>query len=271
MKKLHYYVLFIAFVSCSTSGNFSKNDPKISVLGTVHFPTENVNADSIYNVLLKFEPDMILTEIGQENMYEDFTYKKLYNENEMVSVVRYKMNHPKVQLRPIDIFERNEKRKALGVFSEASPVFQNLNKLNREKSFSNKEQVIWNKFSDYWKQSDNIGKSELKTINSKESDKVVDSLIYYQYFKLKEIVDQNPLFEKSKMANAKKDTISQRNYFATWADFEMSRNKAIAENVHQYIKENPHKRIIVLIGFKHRFFIKEYLEHQGVNLSEYYN
>lgn len=270
MKINYFLALFTILISCSASKNHSKSNTKISILGSVHFPTKNINADSLYNVLNKFEPDIILTEIGKENMYEDFTFKKLYNENEIVAVVRYKMNHPKAQLRPIDLFERNNKRKEIGLFSEASAVFQTLNKLNRDKSFTNKEQIIWNKFSDYWQKSDEIAKDKLIVINSDESDRIVDSLIQYQYFKIREIININTLFDEKKLLNAKNDSVSQRDYFTIWSDFEMNRNKAIAENVLKCIKKNPHKRIIILIGFKHRFFIRKYLEAFGIEVTEYY-
>lgn len=271
MKRLFYYIFLIILTSCSTQRNLTNSEPKISLLGSVHFPTENLNADSIYNVFLGFKPDLILAEIDEDKMYEDFTYKNLYNENEIISIVRYKINHPKVEIRPIDIFQRNEKRKELGLFSEASAIFQNLNKLNNDKLFNSEEQLIWDNFSDYWEQSEKIGNSDLKTINSKDSDKIIDSLINYQYYKLKEIVSTNQLFEKNRLIDAKNDTITQRKYFETWADFEMNRNKAIAENTLNYIKKNPNKRIIISLGFKHRFFVRKYLEEHGIQLTEFYN
>lgn len=271
MKQIFYFIFLITLTSCSTQKNLIKSEPKISILGSVHFPTENLSADSIYNVLLDFKPDLILAEIDEDKMYKDFTYKNLYNENEIISIVRYKINHTNVEIRPIDLFQRNEKRKELGLFSEASAIFQNLNKLNNEKSFNAKEQETWDKFSEYWEQSEKIGSSSLKTINTKDSDKTIDSLINYQYYKLKDIVKTNELFEKNRLINAKNDTITQRKYFETWADFEMNRNKTIAENTLNHIKKNPNKRIIISLGFKHRFFVRKYLEEHGIKLTEFYN
>lgn len=272
MKYFFYILTLTILISCSTQNKLTKIDEtKISLLGSVHFPTENLNADSIYNVLLDFKPDFILTEIDEDKMYEDFTYKNLYNENEIIAITRYKINHPKTQIRPIDLFQRNEKRRKLGLFSEASAIFQNLNKLNNEKQFNSEEQLIWDKFSEYWEQSEKMGNSNLKSINSKQSDQIIDSLINYQYYKLREIVNTNQLFEKNRLIDAKNDTITQKIYFELWADFEMNRNQAIAENTLKYIKQNPNKRIIISLGFKHRFFVKKYLEKNGINLTEYYN
>lgn len=268
---LIYWIISIFLISCSINNKKSISKTKISILGSVHFPTDNVNADSIYNVLLDFKPDVVLAEIDEDKMYEDFTYKNLYNENEIIAIVRYKFNHPKVQIRPIDLFKRNEKRQDLGLFSEASAIFQNLNKLNNEKSLNSEEQLIWDNFSNYWDQSEIIGASNLRLINSKESDQIIDSLINYQYNKLLNIVSKNKTFEKNRLINAKNDTLTQSLYFQTWVDFEKSRNLAISENILNQIKNNPHKRIIISVGYKHRFFVKKYLEEEGIIVTEFYD
>lgn len=270
MKHLFLYCTLLTLLTACSKSQFSDPEPKVSILGSVHFPTQNLNADSIYQVLLDFQPDFILTEIDPDRMYEDYTYKNLYNENEIISIVRYKINHPDVALRPIDIFQRNNKRKERGIFSEASAVFRNLNGLDNEKGFSKEEQLVWDKFSEYWALVTEIGEGPLATINTRESDRLVDSLINYQYYQLRKIVDNNPTF-KAQILSAKNDSVSLKQYFHTWADFEMERNQAIADNVLKYLKENPRKRIIISLGYKHRFFVKKYLEEQGIKPTEFYD
>jgi hypothetical protein len=255
----------LAFISC-----INKSQSEVSILGSVHFSTDSLNADSIYQVLLGFKPDIILTEIDEDKMYQDFTYKNLYNENEIISIIRYKINHPNVLIRPIEIFKRNEKRKEIGIFSEASEVFQNLNRLDNKGLFTTKEQLIWNRFADYWDIADEIGRSSLSVINSTDSDIVIDSLMNYQYLKLGEIINNNPIFEDRLIKDSHGDPISLKKYYELWADFEMRRNLAISENALSYIRDNPEKRIIISLGFKHRFYLKKFLGENGIKVTEFY-
>lgn len=245
---------------------------QVVVLGSVHFPTPKVNADSIYQILQKIKPDLILLEADSTNFYNDFTFKHLYDENEYIATVRYKMKNSKVAIRPIEFEGRNNYRRSIGLYAEAGPVWQQLNLLNNEKKFNKDEQEIWNELSYLDSAANSYKNASLQTINDPEIDRKINSLMVSKYIKIKKIVDNNPLFEKLKLVNAQKDTVTLRQYFSLWANFEGNlRNNAIANNAIKQIKLNPNKKIIIITGFYHRPFILNQLKINGIATKEFYH
>lgn len=263
--------LSVSIILFITTLTYAFAQTKVVVLGSVHFPTQRVNADSIYNILQKLKPDVILLEADSTNFYEDFTFRHLYDENEYIATVRYKMKNPKVNIRPIEFEGRNAFRKNIGIYAEAGPVWQRLNQLNNEKKFNKDEQKIWDELA-YLDSLANVYKNaSLQNINKTEVDAIINQLITSKYVKVKNIVDSNPIFEQSKLISAKKDTVTLREYFDLWANFEGNlRNQAIANNVIKQIKINPGKKIIVITGFYHRPFILNQLSKNNIAVKEFY-
>ncbi|MFN0255611.1 hypothetical protein [Pedobacter ureilyticus] len=275
MNKLLLSFCALLFVSCAVFKG-DNNQPKVVILGTIHSGAKKVNSDSIYNVLSGFKPDIILLELESGVFEKENTLKKDFdgrNSNEIQAVLAYQQKYPNVQIKPAELEGRNNYRKNFGIYSEAGFVFKKIDELQTQGKLSKQEHADYSQFDQYWIMTEDIAKQDLKTINSVPSDKIVDSLMFYQYVKTKEIVNNHDEFENYKLlsSRAKADTITFREYYNSWADFEGSfRNEAIAKNVLKCQKENPTKKIILLTGFKHRFFVKKYLAKQGLNTAEYY-
>ena len=114
MKPILLLLLFSwSFVAFSQKMGIKKT--QLYVIGTVHFPTEKITADTIFNVLLKIMPEVILMEAGSQNFNNDYSFKKTYHENEWNACIKYKTYFPKADFRPYDIEQRNNKRKQLGI------------------------------------------------------------------------------------------------------------------------------------------------------------
>ncbi len=270
-KKIIFGIVLLSIISCSQNTTYTK----LTVLGTVHFPTEKINSDSIYQVLKRVNPDFILMEADSTIFNSDFSFKKTFDENEYNAVIKYKKEYPSVKIRPIEFEGRNEYRKSIGIFSEENTAFKVLNKLNHENLFSSKEKEIWKRFEHFWVLSDSINNQNLNSLNSHTTDKAIDSLMYYQYFGVKKIIDKRDEFVASKLIDAKWDTITIRDYFNKWANFEEKiRNNALSNNILNIVKKNKNKTIIVLTGYKHRFHIIKTLSQQeqkyNFELKEFY-
>ena len=109
---------------------------------------------------------------------------------------------------------------------------------------------------------------KISIINGKKVNKIVDSLNYYKYVKLKEISDKYPEFSLNKMIDSKNDTVSVKHNFDLYVDFEMNkRNNALANNSLEIIKNNPNKKIIILVGFAHKSYIQRFLNEKGIKLK----
>lgn len=271
---LKYFLLSIfsiSLLSCSSN----KGETKLTILGTVHFPTKKISADSIYDILKKVNPDFILMEADTSIFNTDFSFKKTFDENEYNAVIKYQKEKPIVKIRPIELNGRNEYRKSIGIFPEASLVFRKLNELNNEKLYLPDEQEIWDKFAYFWSLSDSIANGNLKSLNNKKADNIIDSLMHYQYSELTKITNKRTEFEDSRLIDAKKDTITLKEYFKKWVKFEgLNRNNALSNNILNIVKENPNSTFIVLTGFKHRFYLMKTLsrleKEHNFELKEFY-
>lgn len=277
MKYLTLIFSFFFVISCSTFMNPYK-DSRIIILGTIHYGAENINTESVYTILSKFKPDIILLE-AESNIFEKENVLKTdfdgINNNEFQATLKYQKENPGVQIKPAELEGRNNYRKELGIYSEAGFVFNKLEELDKkgEIKLSDQEKKNLSKLNSYWNAVESIAKQDLKTVNSKQSDAIVDSLMKYQYNRTRDIVNNHNEFTKFRLLSSKnkKDTITFKEYFNNWSNFEGNiRNEGIAKNVIKYYKENPGKKIILLTGFKHRFFIKKYLESQNIKTIEFY-
>lgn len=76
MKKPLLYLALCMFLSCVTSQKGTKNTNAPTVIvGTIHVPTAKINADSIYTILNRFKPDIILVEAEATIFEKENTFK----------------------------------------------------------------------------------------------------------------------------------------------------------------------------------------------------
>lgn len=229
-----------------------------------------MNADSIYEVLLKFKPDIILVELDSSFFYDDFTFNTLFNGNEMIATTRYKMNYPNTQIRPIEFEGREKYRDIIGIYPELAQEFgEAIQQLiaNHQISFDDRASI--NKLVYYDSLVNVLKLSSLQIINSPSSDTIVDSLNYYKYVKLKDISTRYDVFAINNFIDSKGDTTSLRENFALFADFEVNkRNESLARNSIHMIEAFPNKRIIILVGFAHRPYILKKLTEKGISFQK---
>ena len=70
--------------------NNKKQKTELIIIGTTHFPTKQINKDTIYSILESLKPDIILMESDMTNFNSDFTFKNTYDENEWNAIVKYR-------------------------------------------------------------------------------------------------------------------------------------------------------------------------------------
>lgn len=270
MKNIILIICCILIFGCKTQ----KEDvtKELIIVGTVHFPTKGINADSIYRVLKKVQPEVILMERDSVSFDSSFSRKVEYEENEDQAVSRFLKDNPYTLLRPIEFEGRNEYRIQEGLYPQAKEVYQKLNELSRSNGFNIQEQEIWDQFVNYWVKLDSLSANDLKSINTTESDKILDSAKYYQYSLIKEIVTEHQEFDEL-MIDARGDSISLKNYFIKWEKFEhYDRNNAMVDNIIKTIKTLPNKKYLLLVGYHHRYYLKKALDKNAddIIITEYY-
>ncbi|MFH6989291.1 hypothetical protein ACHRVW_16240 [Flavobacterium collinsii] len=247
-------------ILCLTSlfSNAQKNSktktPELIVIGTVHFPTKNINTDTIYKILENLKPDLILMESDKTNFNSDFTFKNTYDENEWNAVLKYKTNFKNTLFRPIEFEGRNDYRRQNGI-QNTDAVFNEINTLDSLNILSAKHKKIWSRFIELSNSLNELDNSPLKEINSNATANLVSERQFYQYRKLKEIVDENDQFAQLKIETATKETISLRELYKRYCHFEELRNRTIIDNILKWKAQFPDKKIVVLIGFYHKYFL----------------
>lgn len=270
MKYLYLIIIAFLFWGCHlTNQNSTK---QLTIIGTVHFPTNGINADSIYQAILKIQPEVILLERDSSAFDSDFN--RLFDDdgNETIAIAKILKGNPKTLIRPIEFEGRDKFRDETGLYPQANEVFQKLNELSRSESFNEQEQQVWNRFAYYWIKLDSLSSINLKAINTDYSDAILDSAKYYQYTKMKEIVEKHNDFNEM-MIDSRGDSISLKEYFDKWEQFEhYDRNDAMVANIIRTMNNLANQNFVLLVGYHHRYYIKKALQSKAPNIriTEFY-
>jgi hypothetical protein len=246
---------------CVAQGKLKRTE--LVVLGTVHFPTKSVNKDSIYSVMKRVGPDIILMELDSSFFTPDFKLKQLYDENEIQATDKYIKENPNCLIRPYDFEGRNQYRVEKG-FSNADKVIRRLGVMYYTKKLNSTESGVWKNFQSLTDSIELVGKKGLDTINSIGTDLLVSERQFYQYRKIREIINSKEEFLNSFEVLSRGGTLTYREIFNRYAYFEELRNRVMVDNILKIIKENPGKRILVLTGFYHRDFMLTELKYKEV-------
>ena len=267
LKRIFILISIVVLFGCK-----EKRTKQLTILGSVHFPTSEINEDSIYLAIKKVQPQVILMERDSVSFDSDFNRKVEYEENEDQAVSMFLEDKPKTVLRPIEFEGRNEYRIKQGLYPQANEVYQKLSELSRLNKFDAEESRIWSRFANYWGMIDSLSAANLKAVNNEESDAILDSAKYYQYTKMMKIVSKHDEFSEQ-ILDSKGDSISLAHYFEKWEQFEhYDRNNAMVENIIRTIDNLPNKRFMLIVGYHHRYYIKKALENKAPHISivEYY-
>ncbi len=254
MNKRIILLSLAVYLSLNFFGQEKSRETELIILGTVHFPTKSVNTDTIYSVIKKVRPDIILLELDSSFFTNNFQLKQLYDENEIQATDKYIKENKNCLIRPFDFEGRNKYRVEMG-FLNSDKVIKLLNVMYYTNNLNKAESSIWKYFQRLTDSLDLISKKSLDTINSMTTDNLVCERQFYQYKKLKEIINSKEEFLNAFEKSNRGDTLTYREIFNRYAYFEELRNRVMVDNILKFIKQNPRKRILVLTGFYHRYFL----------------
>lgn len=271
MPRLQYAFLMVCIAlvcftfSCTET---RKEKTVLHILGTVHEPTENVNADSIYKRLETFKPDLILIELDSSFFHDDFSFNTTFEGNEIIACKKYIEHHPAVRIRPIEFEGRESYREKIGIDSEISGAFGNtLQQLMESNALATTDQSIITELIRVDQIITDIKTKTLDVMNTPETDAYVSNWHQLKYDGLLKIANTYPIFTEQMMMDTKGDSISIKDNFALFAAFEgYQRNDAMVQNTLRHIKENEGKRIIALVGFAHRAYLLKAIKIAEPNL-----
>ena len=270
------FVGLLIFIGCSSSkfyhtATFGTNQKKyvqpdtteVFVIGTLHKPTNKLNIDTLYNTLESIKPDIILYEYDSTGFDHNMKLKSIYalilpkflskfQQIEGAASKKYITLNEKTIIRPYEWRLRNQWNKEKGILKMPDKIFGTLNGLLKQGKLTEKQATILATFYDLSDQLNSYSDGTIYEINSAQQDSICELRQNYQYHKIKEIIDNND--------NLK----AYRGFYEIYGQYWDLRNKAMAENICQYVKLNPRKRIVVLNGYFHRYYLlKELRQRQG--------
>lgn len=250
--------------------DFIKPDTtEVFILGTNHKSTGFTIYDSLYNVLERIKPDIILherdstafdTKMNLKNTFRSYVFpnflKRFQPSNlEEIAVRKYAHFNPFAIVRPYEWAERDKFHKENGILSKPDEIFSLLNQLDTENKLSQSQKEILHTFYSLSEQANKFGDSTFYEINSTLQDSITALRQLYQYQKIKMVIDENPNLEQYRAF-----------YKINEAYWDM-RNKAMANNIMQYIRLYPKSRIVVLNGYFHRYYLRQELLDKQSNLN----
>jgi len=265
-------ILFSVLLSISSFAQKTE----IIVIGNIHQPVPNYNSDTILTILKSIKPDFLLQEIDSSFFNDDFTFKNPPKENEGLASVQYIHSNPKTKMRPFDFEGRNEYRKLNGFNPTEGLAIKLLDSLYKKNKLTKSEAAIYKKYNDLLEPLKIAASKDAKSFNNSSNDKICEERQNYQYHKLLSIMQERSEFTNSYYKKANGEKISYLKGFQLASEFWDLRNKTMAKNILHIAEENAGKRIVVLTGFMHRYFIIRELQKQTENntniiIREFYN
>ena len=236
-----------------------KNGTEVYVVGSMHFETDNIKRDDFYTYISKVSQSIILYENNAQTVNRmvkrtDFlnqmmsSFKK-ENKVECFVAHRYLKHHPECKVLSYDWQERDRFHFKHNYRKNMGKLIGMAHKLNREKILSNQESKIMNDYDKISKKMYNLGNSKtVYDFNNPIADSIIRVRQEYAYNKIPQILKTKELSD-----DLEKFLPVHMSYWDT-------RNMAMVKNIVNHIKNNPNKRIVVLTGYFHRYYLIDELK-----------
>ena len=249
----------IVLLSLIITSSCQSPKTEVILLGTVHTPVPNFNQDTLYNILQKIKPDVVLFEVDSTFFDADFNFKNELNDNEYFATVKYLKNNLAV-VRPYDFTGRNRYRIEIGSRPTDSYTINVLDSLFKHGLMNEKHAKIYTEFNKLNDLLNQKAVSGALAFNNDETDSIAALRQEYHYNKLLQIVNETPIFDSLTVKKPNDTYISYRDGYTLAGDFWDKRNNAMANHILYMTQEFKGKRIVVLNGFFHRYYLTKLLK-----------
>lgn len=261
MKRFLEFI-FIALLFCSCTSKRTE----LVLLGTVHHPVQNFTPDSLYNILVKVKPDLILFEVDSSFFTKDFDFKKTWGSNENIATVKY-MNNFDVDVRPYEFTGRNEYRIKIGSRPTDSKAFELLDSLYRNNQLDSLNNRIYQNFLEVNDTLNSFAYLGARAFNNPETDKTAEIRQKSHYKELSGIMSEYPIFSDTYYVKSDGDSINYFEGFKRASEFWDLRNHTMSRNILHFVREYQGKRIIVLNGYFHRYYLNSLIKPKEKELN----
>ena len=236
---------------------------EVTVIGTVHGPTARFTEGTLIDILKRVQPDLILLELDPSFFDGSFVLPEKYQgiTLETKAVTAYG-KLAAVKLRPFDIEGRNKFYQEHDYFKHELSLNQEINRMHGAGQLSPEARLIFEGLLALAAVRDACGAERPEVINSSACDAAIEKKQDYAFKGIGKIVELTPALKEFKP------------FWSLADDFWARRNEAMVRNVVRHAKEVRAKRVVVLCGYEHRYYLRKRLAEQapgeGFVLKEYW-
>lgn len=248
-----------AFLLLLTGFCFSQSKTEIYVIGNIHDSVPNYHPKILFEILDKVKPDIILHEVDSQGM-KDYENGIKITENEIKASNAYLKKYPKTLRFAFDFEGRNQYRKDRGMVPTDNLSVKLIDSLYKAKQLAPSEVKIYENFNNLTKDLMKIAELAPENFNNATTDQLSGKRQNAQYSELLKIIEARPEFAKRFVVKPNGEKISYRDGFKLMSGFWDLRNQTMAKNINKVAETHPGKKIVVLTGFLHRYYILKELK-----------
>ncbi len=234
--------------------NAKTNGTEVYVVGSMHFETSNFKRDDLYNYINQVAPSIILYEGDKQTVNRmvnrtDFLNQLMssFKKGEKVEsfvALKYLKNHPESKVLGYEWEERDQFHFKHSYRKNMGKLIGMAHKLNRETRLSSEESEIMSDYHEVRLKYNKLGNSKtLYDFNNPITDSIIRVRQDYAYHKIPQILKTKELSDEL------------REFLPVHMNYWDTRNLAMVGNIVNHIKNNPNKRIVVLTGYSHRYYL----------------
>lgn len=238
MKLFLFYLFFLLTQLC-----FAQT--YLTVIGTQHQPTDHTNSNDLYQALNKIKPDVVLMELESSTMSPSGDFLINSNEIEPTAVKRLQKNYA-VLVRPFDYKDRNKFYNDNKVFLRESSFFHTLDSIYNNKLMDSISLITYEQFIKINSILNEVMTGDLKEINSTVAQQICKLRQDFNYRQTLNLICYRNKYMKRWAGFWKLDS-----------DFWTFRNQTMVDNILAYCREFKNKRIVVLTGATHKYFLMD--------------
>lgn len=234
-------------------------ETEVYVVGSMHFETNNFKRDDLYTYINKVSPSIILYESDAQTVSRMVNRTDFFNQFmnafqngkrvENFVALRYLKHNPESKVIGFEWDERDRFHFKHNYRKNMGKLVGMAHKLNRENALSDQEAKIMSDYHEVRKKYYNLGHSKTPyDFNNPVADSIIRIRQTYVYQTIPEILKTKELSDDLKA------------FLPVHMSYWDTRNMAMVNNIVNQIKNNPNKRIVVLTGYSHRYYLIDELK-----------
>lgn len=261
---MKYLFLILFTLSINTLFSQNSNKTKIYIIGTVHESSDILNPEMLYGLLDNIKPDILLQENDSEQIKTYFKDIRS-NSNEHNASLKYLEKYPETLNLPFEFEGRNAYRKSNGMTPTDNLTIKLIDSLYNNNLLSVENNKIFKEYQEANTALIEFSKKGIKALNSDEFDSINRYRQNIQHKWLNKITESETIFTNRFVTKPDGQRISFRDGYKLWCNFWDLRNNSMAINIIRTSYQHKGKKIVVLTGVQHKYYIKELLEkyHDG--------